>query len=208
LPKVKANEINIYYEIYGERYPFILIRGLSSSLDSWPPYSIKQFSNRFKTILFDNRGAGKTDVPDGKYSAKMMADDAIGLMDALQIESAYVLGFSMGGCIAQEMVLNYPNRVSKLILTSSWSGHSHGIVTPIPEKNPFPKMFELMNNGKFKKAARILTDSLFPDEYKKSNPELIEKVVKNYKDNPPLLKGLKGKRHMLKHSIHMIDYQK
>ena len=192
MPKVKVNDINIYYEIYGEGYPFILIRGLSSSLDSWPPYSIKQFSKHFKTILFDNRGAGKTDVPDGKYSAKMKAVDAIGLMDAMRIENAYVLGFSMGGCIAQEMVLNYSNRVSKLILTSSWCGHSHGIVTPIPEKNPFPKMFELMNNGEYEKAARILTDSLFPDEYKKNNPELIEKVVKNYMDHPPSLKGCEG----------------
>lgn len=192
MPKVKVNDINIHYEIHGEGYPFILIRGLSSSLDSWPPYSIGQFSKHFKTILFDNRGAGKTDVPEGKYSAKMMADDTIGLMDALQLEKAYVLGFSLGGCIAQEMVLNYPNRISKLILTSSWSGDSHGIVTPIPEINPFPKLYEFILNGDHEKGARVLTDSLFPDEYKKSNPKLIEKIVKNYMEHVPSLKGFEG----------------
>ncbi len=192
MPKVKVNDLNIYYEIYGKGYPFILIRGISSSLDSWPPYSVEHFSKHFKTILFDNRGAGRTDMPDGKYSAKMMADDTIGLMDVLQIEKAHVLGFSMGGCIAQEMVLNYPKRVAKLILTSSWCGPSHGIVTPILEENPFPQMLELMEKGEYEKMARILTNSLFPEEYRKNNPEIIEKVVKNYAIHPPSAKGFEA----------------
>jgi len=192
LPKVQINDINIYYKIHGEGNPFILIRGLSSSLDSWPPYSIEQFSKSFKTILFDNRGAGRTDIPDGKYTAKMMADDTVGLMDALDINKAYLLGFSMGGCIAQEIVLNYPNRITKLILTSSWSGPSHGIVTPIPEENPFPKMLPLMKEGNYEKMARILTNSLFPEDYKKKNPHIVEKVVKNYMAQPPTPKGFEG----------------
>lgn len=192
MPKVKVNDINIYYEIHGEGYPFVLIRGLSSSLDSWHPYSIKEFSKNFKTVLFDNRGAGKTDVSEGKYSAKMMADDTIGLMDALQLEKAYVLGFSLGGCIAQEMVLNYPNRITKLILTSSWSGDSHGIVTPIPEKNPFPKLYEFILQGEYEKGARVLTNSLFPDNYLENNPELIDKIIKNYMEHIPSLKGFEG----------------
>ncbi|MFX1380764.1 MAG: alpha/beta fold hydrolase, partial [Promethearchaeota archaeon] len=174
MPSVKINDINIYYEIHGEGDPFVLIRGLSSSLNSWPPYSIGQFSKHFKIIIFDNRGAGKTDIPHGKYSAKMMADDAIGLMDALDIKKTYLLGFSMGGCIAQEMVLNYPNRITKLILTSSWCGPPHG-VGPIPEENPFLKMSLLLKEGKYEKMAEILTNSLFPEQYKVNNPKIIEK---------------------------------
>jgi len=191
LPRVKVNDLNIYFEIHGEGYPFILIRGLSSSLDSWPPYSIDQFSKHFKTILFDNRGAGRSDTPDGKYSAKMMADDTISLMDALDIKKTYLLGFSMGGCIAQELVLNYPNRVTKLILTSSWCGPSHGI-TPIPEENPFTEMLPLLKEGKNEKMARNLTEALFPENYKKNNPVVIEKVIKNYMNNPPSPKGFEG----------------
>jgi pimeloyl-ACP methyl ester carboxylesterase len=191
LPRLKVNDISIYFEIQGEGCPFILIRGLSSSLNSWPPYSITQFSKYFKTILFDNRGAGKTDIPDGSYSAKMMADDTIGLMDSLGIKETYILGFSMGGCIAQEIVLNYPTRVSKLILTSSWCGPPHGI-PPIPEKNPFPKMMPLLEKAEYEKMAKILTNSLFPENYKKNNPKIIEKVIKNYMDNAPSLKGFEG----------------
>ncbi|MFX1243215.1 MAG: alpha/beta fold hydrolase [Promethearchaeota archaeon] len=191
MPSVKVDDINIYYEIHGEGYPFVLLRGLSSSLNSWPPYSIVQFSKQFKIILFDNRGAGRTDIPDGNYSAKMMADDTIGLMDALDIKKTHILGFSMGGCIAQEIVLNYPKRVSKLILTSSWCGPSHGI-PPISEVNPFLKMTPLLKEGKIEQMAKILTESLFPENYKKNNPRIIEKVIENYMNNTPSLKGFQG----------------
>jgi pimeloyl-ACP methyl ester carboxylesterase len=194
LPKIQVNNIHIYYKILGEGNPFILIRGLSSSLDSWPPYSIDQFSKKFKTILFDNRGAGRTDVPDGKYSAKMMADDTIGLIDALNIKKTHLLGYSMGGCIAQEIAINYPNKVSKLILTSTWSGPSHGIVTPNPEENPFPEMLPLMKEGNYEGMARLLVSSLFPEDYKEENPHIIEKVVKNYTTHPPSPKGFEGQR--------------
>ncbi|MFX1328147.1 MAG: alpha/beta fold hydrolase [Promethearchaeota archaeon] len=194
MPKVKVNDINIYFEIHGEGFPFILIRGLSSSIDAWPPYSIEQFSKFFKTILFDNRGAGRTDMPKGKYSTKMMVEDTVGLMDTLGIKKTYLLGFSMGGCIAQELFLNYPSRVRKLVLTSSWCGPSQGIATPIPEENPFTKMVPLMKEGEYEKMARILVDSLFPENFKKSNPNFIENVIKNYMKHPPSPVGFKGQR--------------
>jgi pimeloyl-ACP methyl ester carboxylesterase len=67
-------------------------------------------------IAFDNRGAGQTDAPDHPYTTRMMAEDTVGLMDALGIETAHVLGASMGGMIAQEIVLNHPRRVRSLQL--------------------------------------------------------------------------------------------
>lgn len=193
MPKVKVGDINIYYEIYGNGFPLVMLRGLSSSLDSWSPFTIKRLSEMFKVIIFDNRGAGRTEpVPKGKYSAKMMAGDTIGLMDSIKIEKAYLLGYSLGGCIAQEAVLNYPHRVDKLILTSSWCGLPHGIVTPDPEKNPFPKMLPFMKVRDFEKMARILTNALFPEDYKAANPDIIEKVVENYMVHPPIPKGFEG----------------
>lgn len=192
LPTVQVNDINVFYKITGEGYPFVLIRGLSSSLDSWPEYCIEQFSKSFKTVLFDNRGAGKTSIPEGKYSSKLMASDTIGLMDALNIEQAYLLGYSMGGCIAQEIALNQPKRVSKLILASSWCGPSHGIVTPNPDENPFPKMPPLIKAGKFEEMAQTLTNALFSESYIKKNPQIIETVIRNYMANPPSLRGFEG----------------
>jgi 3-oxoadipate enol-lactonase len=192
LPTVQVNDIHIFYKVRGEGYPFVLIRGLSSSLDSWPEYCIEQFLKFFKIVLFDNRGAGRTTIPEGKYSSKLMASDTIGLMDALNIEQAYLLGYSMGGCIAQEIALNQPKRVAKLILASSWCGPSHGIVTPIPDENPFPKMSPLIKAGKFEEMAQTLTNALFSESYKKENPQIIETVIRNYMANPPSLKGFEG----------------
>ena len=88
-----------------------MIRGLSSDVYRWPSSFIKEISQFFKIILFDNRGAGRTDKPDIVFSIKMMAADTIGLMDNLKIEKANVLGFSMGGSIAQEIALNYPEQL-------------------------------------------------------------------------------------------------
>ena len=83
-------------------------------------------------VLFDNRGAGRTDKPDIEYSIKMMADDTTGLMKVLNIEQAHMLGYSMGGFIGQEIALNYPEKVKKLILCSTGCGGPKSI--PISEE--------------------------------------------------------------------------
>jgi len=106
MPKVKVGDIEIYCEIKGEGFPLVMIQGLSSSLEWWDPRLIEALSKMFKLVLFDNRGAGRTDVSDRKYSVKLLAEDTAGLMDALGISEANILGISMGGMIAQELVLN------------------------------------------------------------------------------------------------------
>jgi pimeloyl-ACP methyl ester carboxylesterase len=81
-------------------------------------FQTPEFSKKYQVIAFDNRGIGRTDAPDMPYSTKMMADDTVGLMNALSIEKAHILGISMGGMIAQELALKYPQRVKSLILAA------------------------------------------------------------------------------------------
>jgi pimeloyl-ACP methyl ester carboxylesterase len=107
------------YEIHGEGFPLVMIMGLGGCLEWWGAPLIEELSKHYKTVIFDNRGVGKTDKPEIKYTIKMFADDTIGLMNALKIERAHVLGISMGGMIAQELVLDYPERVEKLVLCST-----------------------------------------------------------------------------------------
>ena len=115
MPMVKVNDINMYYETHGEGEPLILISGNGAESSQWKDM-IPTFSKDYKVIPFDNRGAGRTDRPDIEYSMDMMTADVIGLMDALRIEKAHILGASMGGMIAQNIAYLYPNRVKSLIL--------------------------------------------------------------------------------------------
>ena len=124
---IKVNDINMYFEIHGEGFPLLMILGLSCDVNWWTSEIIDAMAQNFKTIVFDNRGVGRTDKPKINYSIKMFADDTIGLMDALNIDKAYILGLSMGGFIAQEIALNYPERVEKLILCGTHCGGSKAL---------------------------------------------------------------------------------
>lgn len=115
MPKVFVNGININYRIEGQGEPLVLIMGLAGSMRSWI-FQKHVYQKHFRVITFDNRGVGWSDKPSGPYSMRMMADDTVYLMDHLGIEKAHVLGVSMGGMIAQEIAINYPDRVNKLVL--------------------------------------------------------------------------------------------
>ena len=115
MPYARVNGIKIYYETYGEGHPVVLIGGLGSEIQSWAT-QIPIYSKHFQVIVFDNRGAGKSDKPDTPYTIELMADDTAGLLDTLGIKSACVAGKSMGGMIGQGLAIKYPKKVKKLVL--------------------------------------------------------------------------------------------
>jgi len=118
MPTARANDIDLYYETHGEGRPLLLIAGLGSGVNLFAK-SIPVFSRDHKVIAFDNRGAGRSDKPDIPYTIEMMADDAAGLLIALDVREADVLGVSMGGRIAMDMAIRYPDAVRSLILVST-----------------------------------------------------------------------------------------
>jgi pimeloyl-ACP methyl ester carboxylesterase len=124
LPTVAVNGITIYYEIHGEGEPLVLIAGLATDQT---PYKrlIRELAKRARVIAFDNRGVGRTDKPDLPYSIDMLADDTSGLLTALGIDRANVLGISMGGRIALALAFRHPEQVKSLILVSTAAGTDH-----------------------------------------------------------------------------------
>jgi 3-oxoadipate enol-lactonase len=118
VPSVRVGDIDVYYKIRGEGPPVVFIGGLGVDLTVFAPFT-DLLARSFRVITFDNRGAGRTDKPDVPYSIPMMAEDTVGLMDALGIARAHVVGVSMGGRIAIELAAEHPARIDRLVLIST-----------------------------------------------------------------------------------------
>ncbi len=113
MPAIEINGRSMDYAVTGVGDPLIMIMGLGRGKNAWR-FNIPAFKRYFRVITFDNRGVGRSGK--GPSSIREMADDIVGLMDHLCIKKAHVLGVSLGGMIAQELAINYPDRASKLVL--------------------------------------------------------------------------------------------
>ena len=119
MPTVRANGLNLHYEERGAGEPLLLLMGLGGHGALWEEHA-HAYAAHFRCLLLDNRGAGRSDKPPGPYTIAAMADDALGLLDAIGVARAHVSGISMGGAIAQELALRAPERVQSLTVVSSW----------------------------------------------------------------------------------------
>jgi 3-oxoadipate enol-lactonase len=115
----KVDSIELYYEEHGAGDPLLLIMGLAADSRAWL-FQLPEFSRHYRTIVFDNRGVGRSSKPPGPYTIHEMADDTAALLETLRIERAHVVGVSMGGMIAQELVLRHPRRVRGLVLACTY----------------------------------------------------------------------------------------
>lgn len=124
MPHATVDGRKVYYELHPAKYdvgapPLMLVTGLSGSCRGWLPLQVPEFSRGRDTLLFDNRGAGESEDPGGPFTTADLARDAVGLLDALDIAKADVLGAFMGGMVAQEMALAAPERVRRLVLVGT-----------------------------------------------------------------------------------------
>ena len=117
-----VNGVNIAFSIQGEGPPLVLVMGYRLNSRAWPAAFIEALAQRFSVITLDNRGTGQSDKPVDGYAVANMARDVAGLLDQLKILQAHVLGYSMGGAIAQELVRQFPDRVSALVLCATTCG--------------------------------------------------------------------------------------
>ena len=128
--KVQGGDIEIAYKMLGKGDPILLYNGASDGMDAWDPSLLRILSSNHTVIAFDSRGLGNTTIGSKPYTYQQLATDAAGLLDALKIPKADVMGYSLGSWIAQQITIMYPDKVNTLTLVgSSCGGKDH---TPKP----------------------------------------------------------------------------
>jgi pimeloyl-ACP methyl ester carboxylesterase len=130
LEKVRVEDIDVAYKMFGKGEPILLFNGASDGMDAWDPSFLTGLSSNHIVIAFDQRGIANTTIGSKPYTYQQIADDAAGLLDALKIPIADVMGYSLGSYLAQQLTMKYPDKVNSLILVgSSCGGKDH---TPKP----------------------------------------------------------------------------
>lgn len=120
LPHAKIGECEIHYENHGQGEPLVMIAGLGGDLRSWKSM-VPALSKHFHLIVLDNRGTGRSTVPERSFTVADMANDVVGLMEHLGLHRAHVLGASMGGNVAQEIAIRFPEKIGGLVLLSTYA---------------------------------------------------------------------------------------
>ena len=130
--KVQVGDIDIAYKMLGKGDPIVLFNGASDGMDAWDPSFLKGLSSNHTVIVFDTRGIGNTTTGSKPYTYQQLGNDTAGLLDALKIPKADVMGYSLGSYIAQQLTMMYPDKVNSLVLVgSSCGGKDH---TPKPSE--------------------------------------------------------------------------
>jgi pimeloyl-ACP methyl ester carboxylesterase len=151
MPSIGVGEVELHYERNGSGEPLLLIQGMSGTHVSWGKPFRGALEESFDVVAFDNRGIGLSAPIDGPFTIAEMAEDTAGLLDELGIESAHVVGISMGGMIAQELALAHPERLRSLTLGCTYcGGPGSGLM---PEENA-RKLMEGLASGDREKAIR------------------------------------------------------
>ena len=172
MPKAEVDDIEIYYETRGEGSPLTLINGWGGNMDSWSPRMVDTLAEQHLVVTMDNRGTGRSGKPDTPYIMGMMAADTAGLLEAIGIEKSHVMGFSMGGMVAQAVAIDHPEKVSSLVLCGTGPGGLHRVGSNVHVQtelaliaNPLPEMTERDRTVK-------LLYLLYPRDYVDANLRL------------------------------------
>lgn len=125
MEKLMVGDVEMCYRRAGVGPPLVMLMGLTANMDWWGPELLDFLARDFSLLLIDNRGAGRSSAGTAPFSIRQFARDAAGLMKELGVERAHVMGVSMGGMIAQELALGWPEMVDRLVLCCTSSGGIH-----------------------------------------------------------------------------------
>jgi len=178
MPTLLANNIELHYEIAGDGQPLVFIHGLGSSTRDWE-FQIPSFAKKYQVIAFDLRGHGKSEKPQGPYTIPMFAADLAGLLAGLSIKSAHLVGISLGGAVAFQFALDYPNMVKTLTIVNSAPSLGG---TPEQQKQEIERRVGIVQQYGMRAMGQNLSPNLFPAP---EHAALRDAFVEHWAENDP-----------------------
>lgn len=178
-PEVKYVELagaKIAYKIYGSGEPLVMCTGYATNMDLWSTDVIDSLRQKYQVIVFDYRGMGYSTNTDSSFTINTLATDVNNLLIALKIPKAHVLGWSMGGYVAQMFAVNYPEKVAKLVLYATDCGDTITV-------NPSQEIINILSNPS--STPEELLGTLFPDDWLATHAEpwkFLPEAVEPYHD--------------------------
>lgn len=173
----KSGGAEIYYETHGEGQALVFFSETACDGQIWKLYQVPEFARDHRVIIHDYRGTGRSSKPSADYTTRIFCDDLMAILEDLKVERAIVLGHSMGGRVAQLMALEYPERVSKLILASS------GASFPGAAGLPLTMCKEMIEWGYATYVREHTLEVGFADEFVKRNPARVERFFQARLEN-------------------------
>lgn len=192
--------VELAHRVIGSGPPLMLVAGTGYPGATWPADFVRPLAERCTVITIDHRGTGASPRTDDRYSTRLFAADAIALLDRLQVESAHVLGHSMGGRVAQWMALDAAPRVGSLILAASGPGHFDDS-QPQTRGIPVAAALKLIELGYEEYMRTLITTSFFTPEFVDAHPERVQWLVEAFWSNRPPLE------HYLRHVAARQEHQ-
>ncbi len=171
MPKVPVRDVEMNYEEAGSGFPLILIHGLNGDLTGWA-LVVPELSKHYRTVALDVRGHGGTSKPDQPYSINGFSEDLHGFMKRLEIPKAHLLGLSMGGAIAQQFALDYPEMIQSLVLVSTFS------YVDEEARRAFTRLSRTLNQGGYPAFFDEVIKLAFTPQYIAANPGPLAELKK------------------------------
>ena len=178
MPKLRVNDIELYYEIHGQGEPLLFIHGLGSSTRDWQD-QVDYFAEKRQVILLDIRGHGQSDKPPGPYSLALFAKDTAHLIEHLQLPPLAVVGLSLGGMIAFQLTVDRPDLVKQLVVVNCLPEF---VARTFKERLGIWQRFLVLRLLGMRKIGEILSKRMFPKPEQASIRNLF---VKRWAENDP-----------------------
>jgi 3-oxoadipate enol-lactonase len=172
MPVIDTGEVQLSYERSGSGAPLLLIMGMSGTFSHWSEPFLEDLRSSFEVILYDHRGIGESGPLEGELTTARLAGDAAGLLAALEVDSAHVLGISMGGMIAQELALAHPERIRTLALGCTYCG---GPGSSLTSPEVMQRLAEGMSSGDRALAVRTAWEVNVSGAYDAAHPDAFER---------------------------------